>query len=123
MQAAVLRRFVDDADALDAGDAWIGHLRVRLPFPGGDFGLIDAKRLHLDAHPATLEPRHRHILEHKRLQAAGLADDDRAHRGRRVAVRRRCPAHGQAPCFFQPDKVLAMLLVGFPEPGPSPALL
>lgn len=53
-QPAVRIGLIDDADALDAGDAWVGDLRVRLALAGGDFGLVDAEGPRLDAHPAGI---------------------------------------------------------------------
>jgi hypothetical protein len=41
-QPAVL---IDRADALDAGHARVGDLRIRLALAGADLGLVDAERL------------------------------------------------------------------------------
>ena len=86
-QPAVLVGLVDHADALDAGHARVGDHRVRLALAGGDLGLVDAERLHLDPHPAELADGHRHVLDLQCVEAAGPGDDDGPHR-------RRCGAAG-----------------------------
>ena len=81
-QPAVLVGLVDDADALDAGNARVGDHRVRLTLAGGDLGLVDAERLDLDPHPAGLADGHRHVRDLQCVQAAGPGDDDGPHRRR-----------------------------------------